>query len=99
MAKMKKQKKNNQGYEGLTLREEMAYLLGQYDKEVVLMICNKYGLDFQVALRRFIFSEAYRMLANPDLAMWEFCPHGIFDMWESEQITGDPRNSIYIRGE
>jgi hypothetical protein len=37
------------------------------------------------------------MLCNPALEMWEFSPVGIFDMWEAEQITGNPRNSLYIR--
>lgn len=35
------------------------------------------------------------MLENPELEMWEFCPDVIFEMWECEQITGNPRNSIY----
>ena len=42
-------------------------------------------------------SETYKMLRNPNLEMWEFSPLGIFDMWECEQITGDPRTSLYIR--
>ena len=25
--------------------------------------------------------------------------YAVFDMWESEKITGDPRNSAYVRGE
>ena len=48
-------------------------------------------------MRKFLASETYRMLRNPQLAMWDFSPVGVFDMWESEQITGDPRNSLYIR--
>ena len=30
--------------------------------------------------------------------MWQFSPLVILDMWENEKITGNPRNSIYIRG-
>ena len=81
----------------MTLDEEMALLLAHYDKEVVVMICNKYGYEPQVALRKFITSETYQALRNPKLAMWEFSPLGIFDMWESEQVTGNFRNSLYIR--
>ena len=31
--------------------------------------------------------------------MTAFGAAGVFDIWESEMITGDPRNSIYIRGD
>ena len=41
--------------------------------------------------------QTYKMLANPELEMWDFSPFGIFDMWEAEQVTGNPRNSLYIR--
>ena len=27
----------------------------------------------------------------------DFISFGIFNMWEAEQITGNPRNSLYIR--
>lgn len=73
------------------------YLLDHYTKNVVLKICNKYGFTELNALRKFLNSETYRMLCDPALEMWEFSPDGIFDIWENEQITGDPRTSLYIR--
>ena len=81
----------------MSLKEDMVVMLDYYDKEIVKMICNKYGYNQKEALRKFLVSETYRMLRNPKLAMWDFSPAGIFDMWESEQITGNPRNSLYIR--
>lgn len=36
------------------------------------------------------------MLCNPKLEMWEFSPTGIFDIRETELITGEPRNSLYL---
>ena len=75
----------------------MPFILSYYDKEIVKKICNKYGLEPMDALRRFISSRTYRMLTDERLEMWDFSPIGIFDMWESEQITGDPRSSLYIR--
>ena len=81
----------------MNLKDDMVLMLDYYDKEVVRMICNKYGYTQKDALRRLLSSETYRMLRNPQLAMWDFSPIGVFDMWESEQITGDPRNSLYIR--
>lgn len=81
----------------MSLEDDMVILLDYYDREVVRMICNKYGFEQMAALRKFLASETYRMLRNPRLEMWDFSPTGIFDMWESEQITGDPRNSLYLR--
>ena len=81
----------------MNIKDDMILILAYYDKEVIRMICNKYGYAQKDALRKFLFSETYRMLRNPKLEMWDFSPAGIFDMWESEQITGNPRNSLYIR--
>lgn len=73
-------------------------ILDYYDEEVSALISEKYGFSPMDAFRRFVMSETYQMLANPNLEMWDFGPPGIFDMWENELITGDPRNSLYIRG-
>ena len=70
-----------------------------YDARIVKMIANKYGLEPMDAFRRYLGSETYRMFVDPALEMTDFSPAGIFDMWESEQVTGDPRNSLYIRGD
>lgn len=76
---------------------EMPYILNFYVKKVAEMIIEKYGIEPMTSLRKFLFSETYHMLVNPELEMWEFSPLGIFDMWESEQITGSPINSLYLR--
>lgn len=68
-----------------------------YDTEVVRRIVAKYGSTEQEALGLFLNSETYRMLSNPDMAMWEFGPEGIFDMWECERVAGSPRQSAYLR--
>ena len=77
--------------------KELPYILDYYDKMVSTQISNKYGYSIMDSLRRFLFSKTYKMLSNPELEMWEFSPDGIFDIWEAEQITGDQRNSLYIR--
>ena len=77
--------------------KELPYILDYYDKMVSTQISNKYGYSIMDSLRRFLFSKTYKMLSNPELEMWEFSPDGIFNIWEAEQITGDPRNSLYIR--
>ena len=81
------------------MKKTPADVLDFYDMEVATMICEKYGIKQMEALRRFLASETYVMLADAKLQMWQFGPPAIFDMWESEQITGDPRNSLYLRGD
>ena len=73
--------------------------LDYYDREVSKLIADKYAFSYMDALHRFIGSEIYAMLSDPELAMWQFSPLAIFDMWEVEQISGDPRNSLYLRGD
>ncbi len=68
-----------------------------YDAEIVGMIHEKYGIPPKEALSSYLRSETYAMFVDPELEMLEFSPAGIFDMWESEQVTGDPRNSLYLR--
>ena len=75
---------------------EFFSLISKYISIITKQICEKYGYDEQTALKSFASSETCRMLENPELEMWEFCPDVIFEMWECEQITGNPRNSIYI---
>ena len=79
------------------MSEYLPYILHFFDKEVTFLIRNKYGYEPMEAYRKFLFSKTYKMLCNPELEMWEFSPVGIFDMWETEIVTGDPRNSLYIR--
>ena len=75
------------------------FSLDCYNKNVIKMIMEKYGLNEMEAAREFLMSETHRMLEDADMAMWEFSARAIFDMWEVEKITGNPRNSVYLRSE
>ena len=79
------------------MTERMPFILSYYNGELVKKISNKYSMEPMEALRRFLFSQTYQMLADEKMEMWDYSPIGIFDMWEAEQITGDPRKSLYIR--
>lgn len=70
-----------------------------YDRQISQLIAGKYGLNDLDAVRAFIESETYRMLLDEELEIHHMSPNIIFDMWECEKITGDPRNSQYIRGD
>lgn len=60
---------------------------------------EKYGFERMDALEAFVSSETHRLLEDTDYGLLSFGPGGIFDMWEAEVVTGDPRNSVYVRGE
>ena len=72
-------------------------VLDYYDTEITALISEKYGFSQMEALRKFLNSQSCAMLQNPELEMWEFSPAAIFDMWEVESVTGNPRNSVYFR--
>ena len=72
-------------------------ILDYYDEEVVRRIVEKYGYGEREALEQFLESQTYAMLVNQSMAMWQFGPEGIFNIWESEKITGSPMNSAYLR--
>ena len=76
-----------------------SYSLDYYNKSVIQMIMDKYAMSPMDAVRAFLTSQTHAMLEEPELAMWEFSDRAIFDMWETEQVTGDPRNSVYLRSE
>ena len=76
-----------------------ARMLDFYDRHVSRMISEKYGLDERSAIRAFLESETYRMLITPELEIYVLSPVIVFDMWENEKASGDPRQSVYIRGE
>jgi hypothetical protein len=68
-----------------------------YNNEVVRMIADKYGYDQMEALRRFVHSETHEILENKDSGLIAFGAGAVLEIWEAEKITGDPRNSIYLR--
>ena len=74
-------------------------LLYLYDRNLVKKICEKHGLSPMEAFRSFVSSDTYRMLCDKRYMMHQFSYDAIFDIWENEFLTGDPRNSIYISGE
>ena len=75
------------------------YCLDYYNKCIVTRIIQKYKMTAIEAVRAFMLSKTHAMLEDPEMALWEFAEWAVFDMWEAEQKSGDPRNSIYLRGE
>ena len=51
------------------------------------------------ALRVFVASKTHEMLENEDCGLTAFGAGAVFEIWETEKVTVEPRNSVYIRGE
>ena len=70
-----------------------------FDAEVAELIAKQRGISEMKGLRLFLGSETHRMLTDDEMKLWYFSPLVIFDMWENEIATGDPRNSLYLRSD
>ena len=73
-------------------------IIDYYNKEVVSMMVDKYGYSFMEALREFVSSQTHAMLEDDEQGLSAYGAGAILEMWEAEKITGNPCNSIYIRG-
>lgn len=76
-----------------------ASILQNFDSEVAMLIADSRGVSAMDGLRMFLESETHQMLEDDELKMWYFSPLAVFDMWENEYATGEPRNSFYLRGD
>ena len=76
-----------------------ASILDGIVSQVALLIARSRDVPALDGLRLFLDSETHRMLEDDSLKMWYFSPIALFDMWETEVATGDPRNSLYLRGD
>ncbi len=74
-------------------------IVDYYDNEVTRLISDKYGYETMAALRLFVSSETHAMLEDAATGMMDFGAGAVFDLWEAERVTGNPRNSIYVRGD
>ena len=72
-------------------------ILDFFDRYNIKKIIDKYDFDENTAMRKFITSETYKMLIDKELEIYKMTPEIVFDMWEVEQIIGNPRNSLYLR--
>lgn len=81
------------------MKKVLARTRSFFDCEVTTHIVEKYGFSEIQAIQSFISSKTYQMFIDADLEIYTLSPLIVFDMWESEQVTGNPRNSQYIRTE
>ena len=81
------------------MTKTLYFVTDYYDRHVIQRIIEKYGMEPMEAARSFLKSKTHGMLEDAECGLWSYPERAVFDMWEAEKITGDPRNSAYIRGE
>lgn len=68
-----------------------------FSNQVIKLIIEKYALNELDAIKEYYFSKTYKMLSDVSLEIYKMSHLVVFDMWENEKNTGNPRNSEYIR--
>ena len=81
------------------MKRTRASILQSLDASVAEIIAENRKITKLEGLKMFLASETHEMLVDDELKMWYFSPLALYDIWENEVITGDPRNSLYIRGD
>ena len=81
------------------IKRTRASILQNFDPEVTEQIAKSRAIPLMDGLRLFLNSETHEMLVDDSLKLWYFSPLVLYDMWENEIATGDPRNSLYLRGD
>ena len=74
-------------------------IMQNFDTELAALISKSRGVSLMDGLRIFLKSQTHEMLLDNEMRLWYFSPLAIFDMGEKEEATGDPGNSLYLRGD
>ena len=81
------------------MKKTVYFAIDYYDRKVIESIIEKYNLKPMDAAKSFIMSKTHAMLEDEEYGLLSMPAYAGFDMWEAERITGDPRNSVYVRSE
>ncbi|MDR1013696.1 MAG: hypothetical protein LBL86_01770 [Coriobacteriales bacterium] len=68
-----------------------------FDRQVSVLIKQRHEVDEHEAVRMFLSSKTYRMLTDDEMKLWHLSPLALYDIWESEHLTGSPLDSLYLR--
>ena len=81
------------------MKKTVYFATDYYDRQVIESIIEKYNLNPMEAAKSFFMSKTHAMLEDEECGLLSMPAYAVFDMWEAERVTGDPRNSAYVRGE
>lgn len=81
------------------MTKNVYFAIDYYDRKVIQLIIENYNMPPMEAMKSFIMSKTHAMLEDRECGMLSLPEYAVYDMWETEKLTGDPRNSIYVKGE
>ena len=81
------------------MKKNVYFTMDYYDRQTITQIIKKYNMNPMDATKKFILSKTHALLEDFDNGLLNLPDYAVFDMWEAEQVTGDPRQSLYIRSE
>jgi predicted DNA-binding protein YlxM (UPF0122 family) len=68
-----------------------------FENFLIPLIAEEYKISEEQALHNYVFSETYQMLSDYETKLFRESPLLIWDLYQAEIATGDPRNSTYIQ--
>ncbi len=80
------------------MTKTLYFVLDYYNRQILERILEKYPLTPMEALRAYMTSETHALLEDAENGLTAYGEAAVFDMWEAEYRTGDPRNSVYLQG-
>jgi len=73
----------------------ITYIMISLVNMIVSLIVENHDMNEQEAIHAFYNSKIAEKLANKDLYLYLLSPYIIYEMWKTEYITGDYRQSPY----
>ncbi len=80
------------------MTKTLYFVLDYYNRKILERILEKYHMDPMDAVRAYMTSETHELLEDGENGLTAYGEAAVFDMWEAEHLTGDPRNSVYLQG-
>lgn len=81
------------------MKKVIYFACDYYDRQVIQRIIDEHGMDPMEATRSFLMSKTHELMEDCDYGLLSLPDRAIYDMWKTEQETGNPRDSVYIQGE
>lgn len=71
-------------------KEQFTAVMGILLPQLVQLICQNEGIGEISASKQLYSSKLYSVLENEETKLWHLSPHALYDIYVSEQMTGNP---------
>lgn len=70
-------------------KEQFTAVMGILLPQLVQLICQNEGIGEISASKQLYSSKLYSVLENEETKLWHLSPHALYDIYVSEQMTGN----------